>query len=175
MKKRNTCIGVLLSLIVFGQPIYIKTGILSAIAGLVLSVPEKVNAENADFYFQRARIKTDSGDVYGAIADYSKAIEINPYYVEAYYNRGNRKRDLGDNYGAMSDYSKAIELDSFFSLAYVNRSIQKEKLGDLTGACEDAKKAVSAELKNLNVYKQIQKGGNPNWLRENQAWIKKNC
>ena len=175
MKKRTAFIGAILSLIPLGQPLIIKTGVVLSTTGLILSVQEKLNAESADYYFDRALSKTDSGDLYGAISDYDKAIEINPYYAEAFYNRGNRKGDLGDKYGAISDYSKALEIDPFFSLAYVNRSIQKEKLGDLIGACKDAKNAVSNELKNLSKYKQIKKDKNPNWLKENQKWIKERC
>ena len=36
----------------------------------------------------------------GAIADYNKAIELNPNYAEAYYNRGSEKSDLKDYDGA---------------------------------------------------------------------------
>ena len=175
MKKRTAFIGAILSLIPLGQPLIIKTGVVLSGSALMLSLPEKVNAESVNFYFDRARKKSDSGDFYGAISDYSKVIEIDPYYAEAFYNRGNRKRDIGDKYGAISDYSKAIEIDSFFSLAYVARSIQKEKLDDLIGACKDAKNAVATELKNLNKYKQIKKDRNPNWLKENQTWIKEKC
>ena len=142
MKKRTAFIGAILSLIPLGQKILIKNVLVFSTASLVLSVPEKLNAEDADYYFDRARIKSDSGDFYGAISDYTKAIEIDP----------------------------------FFSLAYVARSIQKEKLGDLIGACKDAKNGVSAELKNLNKYKQIKNNDrNLNWLKENQTWIKENC
>ena len=141
MKKRTAFIGAILSLIPLGQPLLIKTGVVLSSSAVMLSLPEKVNAKSADFYFDRALKKSDSGDFYGAISDYSKAIEIDP----------------------------------FFSLAYVGRSIQKEKLGDLIGACKDAKNAVSSELKNLNKYKQIKKDRNPNWLKENQTWIKEKC
>ena len=175
MKKRTTFIGAILSLIPLGQPILIKNGVVLSTVSLVFSVPEKLNAESADYYFDSARKKSDSGDFYGAISDYTKAIEIDPFFAEAFYNRGNRKRDLGDKYGAISDYTKAIEIDPFFSLAYVARSIQREKLGNLIGACKDAKNAVSTELKNLNKYKQIKKDRNTNWLKENQRWIKEKC
>ena len=175
MKKRTAFIGVILSLIPLGQSLIFKTGLVLSSSAVILYLPDKLYAESADYYFDRARKKSDSGDFYGAMSDYTKAIEINPYYAEAFYNRGNRKRDVGDKYGAMSDYTKAIEIDPFFSLAYVARSIEKEKLGDLIGACKDAKNAVSTELKNLNKYKQIKKNRNTNWLKENQMWIKEKC
>ena len=63
-----------------------------------------------------------------AIADYTKAIEINPNYASTYYNRGILKKDLKDYSGAIADYTKAIELDPNFAFAYVNRGISKENL-----------------------------------------------
>ena len=53
MKKRTALIGAILSLISFGQPLFIKTGVVLSSTGLVLSVPEKVNAESFHFYLKR--------------------------------------------------------------------------------------------------------------------------
>jgi len=80
-------------------------------SALILSLPEKANAESADFYFDRAYEKADKGDHYGAISDYTKVIELDPKDADAYFNRGYSKDELEDYYGAISDYTKAIELD----------------------------------------------------------------
>ena len=66
----------------------------------------------------RAFDKEERGDHYGAIADYTKAIEINPKKDSAYFNRGNAKTALKDYFGAISDYTKAIELDPNMKSAY---------------------------------------------------------
>ena len=87
MKKRTVFISAILSLIPLGQPLLIKTGLAISTTGLMLSVPEKVNAENANFYFQRGFEKGKKGDYYGAISDFTKAIEINPKDWSSYYNR----------------------------------------------------------------------------------------
>jgi tetratricopeptide (TPR) repeat protein len=39
----------------------------------------------------RGYAKKRLGDKKGAIADYTKAIELNPQYADAYYSRGNAK------------------------------------------------------------------------------------
>ena len=49
-------------------------------------------------------------DNYGAISDFTKAIEINHNYGRAYGNRGIAKENIGDLKGACSDWKKAIEL-----------------------------------------------------------------
>ena len=78
MKKRTAFVGAILSLIPFGQPLIIKTGVALSTSGLFISLPEKVNAESAQFYFDSAFEKGNNEDYYGAISDYTKAIEINP-------------------------------------------------------------------------------------------------
>ncbi|HPD33768.1 MAG TPA: tetratricopeptide repeat protein, partial [Candidatus Kapabacteria bacterium] len=50
-------------------------------------------------------------DYKGAIADYDKAIGINPNYSKAYKNRGIAKEKLGDKAGAQQDYEKYNELN----------------------------------------------------------------
>ena len=46
---------------------------------------------NSDAYVNRGISKYVLQDYQGAIADYSKAIELNPNYSEAYVNRGSSK------------------------------------------------------------------------------------
>lgn len=63
-------------------------------------------------YTNRGVARQIKGDVDGAIADYTKAIEIDPRLAPAYNNRGNARRDIGDVNGAIADCSKAIEIGS---------------------------------------------------------------
>ena len=46
-----------------------------------------------------------------AIADFDKAIELNPKDARAYYNRGVVKDELKQYKEAIADYDKAIELN----------------------------------------------------------------
>ena len=46
-----------------------------------------------------------------AVADYSKAIELDPSNVYAWHNRGMIHATLGQVDEAVADYTKAIELD----------------------------------------------------------------
>ena len=94
MKKRTAVLGALVSLLPIGQPLVIGTGAVLTSAAVMLSVPEKANAESSAFYINRGNEKYQSGDYYGAISDYNKAIEINPRDADAYYNRGIAKDNL---------------------------------------------------------------------------------
>ena len=54
----------------------------------------------------------------GAIADFDKAIEINPLFANAYYHRGIARFWSNDLSGAMIDWKKAIEIDPDYSEGY---------------------------------------------------------
>ena len=110
MKKRTAFIGAILSLIPFGQPLLIKTGVVLSTTSFMISLPEKVNAESAYFYFNSAIEKGKRGDYYGAIFDYTKAIEIDPTQNDVYLNRGLSKQNIGDLKGACSDWFKSSSL-----------------------------------------------------------------
>ena len=96
MKKRTAFIGALLSLIPLGQPLLLKSGIFLSASGIIVSFPEKADARDAIFYYNRGNDKAERGDHYGAISDYTKAIEIKPKDEDAYYNRGNSKDNIED-------------------------------------------------------------------------------
>jgi tetratricopeptide (TPR) repeat protein len=92
------------------------------------------------------------GNVYEAIEDYSKAIEIDNNYSSAYNGRGVAKDDLNDYQGAIEDYSKAIEIDPKFGIAYYNRGIVKADLKDYQGAIEDYSRAIEIDPKDAHAY-----------------------
>ena len=92
---------------------------------LFLILGDICHGQTANEYFDRGTAKYALGNYKDAIADYSKAIEINPKYPIAYYNRGNIKEELNDLQGAMADYNKAIEIIPEYADAYNNRGIVK--------------------------------------------------
>src|SRR5436190_1558054 len=47
----------------------------------------------------------------GALADYTRAIELKPDYARAYYNRAVLKKEKGDKAGAATDFKRAQKLD----------------------------------------------------------------
>jgi tetratricopeptide (TPR) repeat protein len=63
----------------------------------------------AQEYFERAYARA-AEDPEGAIAEYSKAIRLNPKYVVAFNNRAIARRQIGDLEGARADERQAIRL-----------------------------------------------------------------
>ncbi len=194
MKKRISAIAAVLSLMPLGQPLVIGTSAVLTSAAVMLSVPEKVKAENAEFYFKRAFKKGEVGDSYGAISDYNKAIEINPKYYDAYINRGNQKKALKDYEGAIKDFNRAIIINPDDSFAYYNRARAKWFLKDNYGAISDFNKVISIDPNNpriLDVYSNLgvakegigdMKGACTDWRKasslgdkESAKWVKEDC
>ncbi len=93
--------------------------------------------KDAELSFKAGNNKSSARDYAGAIADYSKAIELEPHIAGIYYNRGNAEDELGNYKLAVADYAKAIELDPKCVGAYNNGARAKFELGDTTGAIKD--------------------------------------
>ena len=142
MTRRRTALAAALSLLPLGQPLLLGSTTALATAAVVLS-PQAAHAQSADDYVDAGIEKGKSGDLQGAIADFNKALIIDPQSARAYYYRGIAKSYLKNHQGAIADYNKAIEINPQYANAYANSSIAKEKQGDLQGSCSDAKKAVS--------------------------------
>ena len=129
-----------------------------------------VHVENhpasAEDYNNRGEAKLAKDDLDGALADFKKAIELNPDLVvardncgrvelakidrdktlaETWNKFGRIKKDAGELDGALLGYNKAIELNPNFATAYSNRGLVKKAKGDLDGAIADFNKAI--ELK----------------------------
>jgi tetratricopeptide (TPR) repeat protein len=77
------------------------------------------------------------GDTDGAMADFNKAIKIDPMCDSAYFYRADALKVKGDWDGAVADYTKAIEIDSDYAKAYENRGSVKLRQGKSAEAQRD--------------------------------------
>ena len=145
MKKRTAFIGAILSLIPLGQPLMIKTGVVLSTTGLILSFPEKLNAESADYYIDRANKKFNDKDYYGAISEYNRALKINPYSLFALVRVGRSKYYLQDYKEALQILNKAVKMDENYKFSFVVRGDIKIALGDYYGAISDYNKSIKID------------------------------
>ena len=56
-------------------------------------------------------MRKGKGDSAGALADYDRAIELDPDDPLAYFNRGVLKREMGAKEGALADFTQASAID----------------------------------------------------------------
>lgn len=77
-----------------------------------------------------------------AIADYNKAIELNPKYATAYYNRAVAHAKKKNFKRALADFSKAIELNPQYTAAQEGRRQVLDELRRAEQPAHAAKKTV---------------------------------
>jgi tetratricopeptide (TPR) repeat protein len=77
-----------------------------------------------------------------ALADYDRAIELDPKYASAYVNRADVYRKNGDRERALADYGKAIELAPKYAVAYGQRALFYQQAGDVGRALADYNTAI---------------------------------
>ncbi len=99
----------------------------------------------AQIYLERGNTHAQSGNLEQAIADYSRAIELAPDFVDAYNNRGFAYARAGNLEKAFADYGQAIELNPGYALVYLNRGSAYAESGDLERAIADYDRAIELD------------------------------
>jgi len=100
------------------------------------------------FYEKRADESAAKGDMDAAIADYTKAIELNASASKALKGRANCYFTKGLYNPGLADLTKVIELDPKDAVSYARRGQMNEKLGYAEPALEDFKKAYELDPTN---------------------------
>lgn len=118
---------------------------LSAYDRLIDSIAPMTGLElTAEDFFNRAIIRScfPVRDWPAIVADYDRAIELDPTEARAYTNRGIAKIAMGQIAEALPDYDRAIELNPRLAGAYTNRANVRNNLGDVEGAIADYDRAI---------------------------------
>jgi len=87
----------------------------------------------------------DKGKYDDAIADFDKAIALDPNDAAAYGNRGNAYYSKGEVDRAIADYTKAIALDPNFADAYTNRGVVYYEKGNKEQTIADFRKVLAID------------------------------
>jgi tetratricopeptide (TPR) repeat protein len=116
---------------------------------LLLGFATAVGAEekSAESYFKQGAKHLKKGQFDQAIADSTKALEINPRYAKAYLNRGAAYVGKGQHDRVIADCNKALEINPRLAEAYNNRAVAYYSKKDYDKAWKDVRKAQSLGYK----------------------------
>jgi len=99
--------------------------------------------------YSRGNSYLEEGQYDAAIAEFDKALEVNPKSALAYYHRGLAYSRKGVHEMAVSDYTRALAVDagvletrSLLYLVYYHRGVSYHKIGRLDLAIADFTKAI---------------------------------
>ena len=124
----------------------------ASIRDVILFPHLKKHERDAETYIKWGNAKFGQGNLRGAIADYDRAIELNPNYAEAYFLRGVAKVMLGDHDGAIADYDQAIELNPNYAEACFSRGVAKFVQRDYHGAIADYDRGIELKPDDAEAY-----------------------
>ena len=130
-----------------------------ASAPATATAPDPVPATDAEpqsfeAYDRRGTAKMQAGNRDGAVADFSKAIELDPQLAGAFFQKAGAKgQQAVDNRMALDDYRRLTGLDSGYVFAFDNRGLMKYIGGDYRGAIADFSAAIVIDPENPLPYK----------------------
>ncbi|WP_329291612.1 tetratricopeptide repeat protein [Streptomyces sp. NBC_01455] len=100
--------------------------------------------------YNRARLLVALGRPDEAHADYTRLVDIDPYYTDYLSERARISRDRDDFDAALADYDRAVRLAPPFPELYYNRGTARAQVGDHRGALGDFTLVLEMEPRDLD-------------------------
>lgn len=104
----------------------------------------KLQPQYAGFFINRAFLRYNLDDYFGAMSDYDYAIELDPQNTVALFNRGLLRAEVHDNNKAIADFSRVLSLNSNDYRALYNRAMLYRDIRDFKNAITDINKVIDA-------------------------------
>jgi len=108
--------------------------------------------EGAEFYNKRGLEYSNNGEYDKAIADFSRAILLEPNDANFYNNRGNAYRNKGNDDLAFEDYLQGIQVDPANVRSYINCGVMYIAKGDFEQGIENYNYAIQIAPNNMLAY-----------------------
>lgn len=102
--------------------------------------------------FHKGYVASKNSEWSSAIIHFTKAIELDPTYINAYNHRGfgfSKQEKISE---AIADFTKAIDLAPKYADAYYNRGIAYAKQQKFTEAIADFTKTIELDSKHADAY-----------------------
>ena len=93
-------------------------------------------------FYNRGNGYAAKGQYTQAIADYAKAIELDPKRADAHHNIGLAHQKIGQTAQAIKNYTAALNLNPRYETALFNRGVARGQLGKFALAIEDFTTAI---------------------------------
>ena len=87
----------------------------------------------------------DKEDIDRALADFDRAVALDPRRKEIYFNRGFARRRKGDHDGALKDFDNALALDPRFASGHYGRAVVMSDTSELDRAIKEFNRAIELD------------------------------
>ncbi len=104
----------------------------------------KLQPQFAGFFVNRAFLRYNLDDYFGAMADYDYAIQLDPMNLAALFNRGLLRSEVQDNNKAIDDFSQVLQLEPNNYKALYNRALLYKEIGAYENSINDINRVISA-------------------------------
>jgi len=113
---------------------------------VVLFLPNSAYATSeSEILYQRGNSYFDQRQYDLAIANYTKAIVLDPQYIKAYYFRGLIYNEISTYDLAIADYTKLVELKPNGAEYYLTRAYMYKSIGENALASADENSALELQ------------------------------
>jgi tetratricopeptide (TPR) repeat protein len=123
-----------------------------SIRGCSLIIDGFAKGDKKIAYLERGNAYLGKSEYERAIADYDRAIELDPKYAMAYHNRGLSHYNRRDYDQAIADYSHAIQLNPKYAVAYHGRGLAYRKKGEYDRAIADYDRVIELDPQYTEAY-----------------------
>ena len=109
----------------------------------------RVAPESAKAHYDFAYMSVAEGRVPAALAEYTRATEIYPFYWDAWAGRGHCERLLGRLDRAEEDYARSVVVQPWYENGWFGLAAAREARGDVAGAeraCRDGLRRMPQSL-----------------------------
>ena len=113
-------------------------------------------------YWLRGNMYKLNGDPQQALADYTRALELNNKDEDSYFNRGKILDDLGKPAEAIKDYNRSIALNRSHADVFNNRGWARFETGDTVHSIPDFDTAISLKPEYAEAF-------------NNRGWVRTKC
>ncbi len=115
--------------------------------------PELIQkAQNAQYFYRRGIAQAEAKQYQKAITEYSKAIALDPKFIDAYLKRSQMRYKLGDNQGVLDDCYWVIKIKPSFAKAYYYQGRARYSLGYVQASVDSYSEAIRQDKDYAQAY-----------------------